>query len=169
MRKVLLINDSKLENKIMRDILDSINYEVCIADEYNAIAAVRDFCPDYIIANYIMREINGAQLAAMIKIKYPNIKCIISSSNPMDIKSFDRRKINAVIKTPIDRMELKRVLESVAEESENESDIYRNESYTYKNESDTSGNSDVNKCCKQCGKAFDFNTFLFCPFCGNKL
>ncbi|HOP99804.1 MAG TPA: response regulator [Acetivibrio clariflavus] len=157
MKRVLLINDSKLENAIMKDMLSSINYEVGTTDEYHAIKAVQDFCPDYIITNYIMKEINGDQLAAVIKVQYPNVKCIISSSNPIDIGNFDRKKINAVIKTPIDRNELKRVLENVS--NENAAKQVDSEAI------------ESNKHCNKCGKLLDFNfgTYFFCPFCGNKI
>jgi len=157
MKKVLLVNDSKLENAIMKDMLSSINYEVSATDEYNAIAAVHNFGPDYVITNYIMKEINGDQLAAAIKIHYPNIKCIISSNNPIDINWFDRKKINAVIKTPIDRNELKKILESVSSENIKKID-------------DCDSNAS-NKYCKQCGKFLDFSfgTYYFCPFCGERI
>ena len=157
MRRVLLINDSKLENAIMKDMLNSIDYNVSIADEYNAIAAVNEFCPDYVIANYIMKDINGYQLAAIIKTRYPDIKCIISSSNPIDINDFDRKKINAVIRTPIERAELKRVLEGIAKENIKKYEI--------------SDSFEKNKFCKQCGKFLNLslNSYFFCPFCGSRI
>lgn len=113
MKKVLLINDSKLQNQIMKDMLSSFDYEVCITDEYNAIVTVHDFRPDLIIANYIMKETTGDQLLSVIKIQYPEIKCVISSSNSIDINEFNRKKINAIIRTPIDKNELKMALESI--------------------------------------------------------
>ncbi len=158
MKKVLLINDSKLQNEVMKDMLRSINYEVSVTDEYNAIVAVHDFCPDFVITNYVMKEINGDQLASVIKIQYPNIKCVISSSNSIDIDDFDRKKINAVIRTPIDRDELRMVLESITTESVKKYD--------------DSDNYEVKKYCTQCGKFVDFSlsteNFL-CPFCGKKI
>lgn len=157
MKKVLLVNDSKLQNQVMKDMLNTYNYEVSITDEYNAIIAVHDFCPDYVIANYIMKEINGDQLAAVIKIQYPEIKCIISSSNCIDVNDFDRNKINAVIRTPIDRDELKMVLESISVET---SKKYDDDNY------------EIKKYCNKCGKFVDLSfssEYFFCPFCGNKI
>jgi CheY-like chemotaxis protein len=154
MNKVLLVNDSKLENRIMKDMLSSIDYNVSITDEYNAIAAVKDFCPDYVITNYIMKEINGDQLAGLIKLLYPNIKFILSSSNSIDINKFDRRKINAVIKTPIEKNELKRVLESISSEDTKNDDVFVS--------------IDLNKFCKSCGKSIELENYAFCPFCGSK-
>ncbi len=158
MKKVLIINDSKLQNEVMKDMLKSINYEVSVADEYNAIVAVHDFCPDFVITNYVMKEINGDQLASAIKIQYPDIKCVISSSNSIDIDDFDRKKINAVIRTPIDRDELRMVLDSITTE--------RVKKY------DDSDNYEVKKYCKQCGKFVDVsldNESFLCPICGKKI
>lgn len=158
MKKVLLINDSRLQNEVMKDILSSINYEVSVTDEYNAIAAVHDFCPDFVITNFVMKEINGDQLASIIKIQYPDIKCVISSSNSIDIDDFDRKKISAVIRTPIDRDELRMVLESISLESVKKYDDF--------------DNYEVKKYCKQCEKFVDFSMStenFFCPFCGKKI
>lgn len=158
MKRVLLINDSKLQNIVMKDMLNSLNYEVYIAEEHNAIPAVLDICPNYVITNYIMKEINGDKLAALIKIQYPDTKCIISSSNQIDIKNFDRRKIDAVILTPIDREELRKVLNSISSEA-----VKKNEDVD---------NFEVKKYCSKCQKFVDLNIhseYIFCPFCGQKI
>ncbi len=157
MKKVLLINDSKLQNQIMKDILNSMNYEVHISDEYNALVAVHDFCPDIIIVNYVMKELNGDQLISVIKIQYPNIKCIISSSNSLDISDFDSKKISAIIKTPIDKDKFKRVLDSIDGES---SKKYDDDSF------------EVKKYCSSCESFVELNVdtgYLFCPKCGGKI
>jgi len=49
MKKVLLVNDSKFESMILKDMLVSIGYIAGIADEYDAIEKVQDMRPDYII------------------------------------------------------------------------------------------------------------------------
>lgn len=156
MKKILLINDSKLQNQIMRDMLNSMNYEVRITDEYNALVAVHDFCPDFIIVNYVMKELTGDQLVSVIKIQYPNIKCIISSSNSLNINEFDNNKINAIITTPVDKDELKLVLESVGGES-------------IKDDADS---FEVKKYCSSCESFVDLNVdtgYLFCPKCARKI
>ena len=158
MKKVLLINDSKLQNEVMKDMLSSINYEVSVTDEYNAIVAVHDFCPDFVITNYVMKETNGDQLASIIKKLCPDIKCVISSSNFIDINSFDRKKISAVIRTPINRDELRMFLESISTENV----IKYDDSDSY----------EVKKFCRQCGKFVDFSMStenFFCSICGKKI
>lgn len=158
MKRVLLVNDCKFENLVMKDMLNSMNYEVYITEEYNAISAVHDFCPNYVITNYIMKEIKGDMLAAIIKIQYPDIKCIISSSSHIDIMHFDCKKVDAVILTPIDREALKMVLNSIT------SDVVK------KNED--IDNYEVKKYCSKCQKFVDLNIdteYFFCPFCGQKI
>lgn len=158
MKKVLLINDSKLQNIVMKDMLDSLNYEVFIAEEHDAISAVLEFRPNYVITNYIMKEINGDKLAALIKLQYPDTKCILSSSNQIDINDFDRRKVDAVILYPIEREDLKKVLNSVSVEGAN-----KNEEVD---------NYEVKKFCNKCKKFIDLNAnseYSFCPFCGQKI
>ncbi len=157
MKKVLLINDSKLQNQIMKDMLNSMNYEVHITDEYNALAAVHDFCPDFVIANYVMKELNGDQLASVIKVQYPNIKCIISSSNSLSINDFDSKKINAIIKTPVDKDDLKLILDSMSGKHSMEED---------------EDSFEIKKYCSSCGSFVDLNIntgYLFCPKCGRKI
>jgi len=56
MKKVLLVNDSKFESMILKDMLVSIGYIAGIADEYDAIEKVQDMRPDYIIINRVMKE-----------------------------------------------------------------------------------------------------------------
>jgi len=64
MKKVLLVNDSKFESMILKDMLVSIGYIAGIADEYDAIEKVQDMRPDYIIINRVMKEIYGDELAS---------------------------------------------------------------------------------------------------------
>jgi len=67
MKKVLLVNDSKFESMILKDMLVSIGIYCRIADEYDAIEKVQDMRPDYIIINRVMKEIYGDELASKIK------------------------------------------------------------------------------------------------------
>jgi len=70
MKKVLLVNDSKFESMILKDMLVSIGYIAGIADEYDAIEKVQDMRPDYIIINRVMKEIYGDELASKIKARF---------------------------------------------------------------------------------------------------
>jgi len=158
MKKVLLVNDSKLQNAVMKDILSSLNYEVRVTDEFNAISVIHDFSPHYVITNYVMKEINGDQLAAVIKVQYPDIKCLISSSNSIDSNKFSQKKIDGIIRVPIDRENLKMILESIS--TDNVKDY------------DDANDYEVKKYCSQCGKFVDFSLndeYYICPFCGKSI
>ena len=119
MSKVLLINDSRFESLIMKDILNTMGYTVKISDEYGAVSQVKDYCPDYLIVNYVMKEIRGDQLIALIKMDNSKVKCILTSCNTIDIKQFNSKFIDAVFQTPIDKFGMERVLNSLNEKSSN--------------------------------------------------
>ncbi|ABN51408.1 MAG TPA: response regulator [Hungateiclostridium thermocellum] len=113
MKKVLLVNDSKFESMILKDMLVSIGYIAGIADEYDAIEKVQDMRPDYIIINRVMKEIYGDELASKIKARFPEIKCILSSCDSISIDDYKNSGIDAVIRTPVDQYRLKAVLKNV--------------------------------------------------------
>ena len=110
MDKILVINDCKLEEIIMKDILINEGYEVKIDNEYGAISSVKDFLPNTVIVNLIMRETTGDKLISKIKEVNNNIKCILSSSNLLKLEDFSEKKVDEVIKTPIDRESLIRAV-----------------------------------------------------------
>ena len=161
MKKVLLVNDSKFESLVMKDALNSMGFEVQIGDENNAIELTKSYNPNYVIANYIMREIRGDQLISIIKLFNRNIKCLICSSNTVKLDQLTSRKIDGVIHTPVDRNELQEIfskLESEIMESKEE-------------EPKQTKIEEENVVC-QCGKEFGKRSeikFLFCPYCGSKL
>ncbi|HHV29226.1 response regulator [Acetivibrio mesophilus] len=113
MKKILLINDSKFESLILKDMLIDIGYIAGIADEYDAIDKVQAMHPDYIIVNRVMKGIYGDELASKIKSRFPDIRCILSSCDSISIDDFENTDIDAIIKTPIDQYRLKIVLNSM--------------------------------------------------------
>lgn len=113
MKKVLLVNDSKFESLIMKDTLSKIGYNVSVADEYDAVVKIQAFGPDYVIINRVMKEIYGDELASMIKVRYPDVKCILSSCDSINSDNYNKAGIDAVIKTPIDKSKLELVLKNI--------------------------------------------------------
>jgi len=110
MKRALLINDSKFESIIMRDTLSLLGYNVRISDEYCAIKEVQTFLPDVVIVNYIMKEVFGDQMAAIIKMKDSNIKCMLYSNNPIDNDKLSYKKLDAVFQTPISQRGMERLM-----------------------------------------------------------
>ena len=113
MKKVLLINDSKLENLIMKDTLKTFGYDVMVADEYTALDQISKYQPHYAIVNLIMKETNGNVMAKKIKKIDSTVRCIISSSSDIKKDEFDARIIDDVIKTPVEGYALNGILNNL--------------------------------------------------------
>ena len=111
MYRVLLVNDCKFENFIMRDILITLGYEVIISSELNAVNDARELNCNVVIANFIMKEKTGDKILRQIKNMCPEIKCILSSSNDIKLEYFDKKIVDALIRTPVTTEKLKKSLE----------------------------------------------------------
>jgi two-component system, chemotaxis family, chemotaxis protein CheY len=155
MQKVLLINDCRFESLIMKDMLKNIGYEVSITDEYEAMSEVREFAPDIIICNLIMKEIKGNLLIRRINAMHPEIKCYLSSSNELKLEDYKNDRVNEIIHTPVKPESLEKILKGKEKEYKgNTSESQRKFSF-----------------CSYCGgKLENLNiNAAFCPYCGSKL
>jgi two-component system chemotaxis response regulator CheY len=159
MKKVLLVNDSKFENIILKDMLGSIGYNAIAADEFDAVAKIESFCPDYVIINRVMKGIHGDELALEIKKYYPYIKCILSSCDSVGIDEINKAGIDAVIKTPIDKEELKTVLANTG----------GSEPVQHKSKETHSVQGNICMYCECPIPDSEGTCFSFCPFCGHRL
>ena len=192
MQKVLLVNDSKFECVVLKDILFNLGYDIIITDEYDAMRLAQNHNPDYVIANYIMKQIRGDQLITLIKMQNSNIKCILSSSNPINLDDFRYKRIDAVFQTPIDRVKLFQLISNInASNATSKSQLHAIDStrniQTHLIPEDT--NMDKQPCadegksktpytvvnlafCPNCGNNLDNDSkkkIAFCPYCGSKL
>ena len=113
MKKILIINDSKFESLVMKDMLNSNGHEVSIGTEFNALEKVKDFRPEYVILNYEMKEIKGDKLAQIIKEQDSNIKCILNSNSPININDFNEKKVTAVFQTPVSSEKLDEIINKI--------------------------------------------------------
>lgn len=178
MNRVLVVNDSRFESIVIKDILSTIGYIVEFSDENSAVTKVQSFCPNYIIANLTMRNVNGDQLISLIKMKYPEIKCLLSSNNPINIEQFQNNKIDAVFQTPIDKNELHQIIKNIAKKNGNDKVALDNNSENDKksnnndeNRKNPENNNNI-KFCPYCGSKLQDEqkqSFTFCPFCGKKI
>ena len=114
MSRVLLINDSKFESMVMKDMIDSMGCFVKVTDEDRAVYEVQSFKPDCVIVNYVMKKTFGDQLISVIKMQKPDVKCVLFSSNPIKMEDFRFKKIDAVFQTPVERGKLEGVLSKFA-------------------------------------------------------
>lgn len=148
MSKVLLVNDCRFESMIMKDVLDSMGYEVEVTNEFDAMDKVKFSYPEIVIANLVMKSIQGDELIEKIKQSRKEIKCILSSNNPIKLKDYKSKRVDAVIHTPINKAELIDALEAKLE-------IEVKEDVKY-------------KFCPYCGGKLQ-GGFAFCPGCGHKI
>lgn len=109
MNRVLLVNDSKLERIVLKDLLDTLGYEVTSTDEYGMFELFDEYQPDLVIVNYIMEQHRGDELISELKSQAPYIKCVLSSSNSID-KTQLQEDIDSIIHTPITRFILQEKL-----------------------------------------------------------
>lgn len=124
MKRAILINDSRFESLILKDLLQQLDYDVEIADEYDAIYLIEQFDPDLVVVNYIMRQTRGDKLIQLIKAGIPDTICLLSSSSAIKSSQFSGDFIDGILHTPISMFTLKDVLQRVARRRSLESNIY---------------------------------------------
>lgn len=177
MRKILLVNDCKLESIIMKDKLINMGYQVETCNEYGVFSKISKFNPEVVIVNFVMKEITGDKLVEKIKIKKPHIVCILSSCDKINFEHFNKKGVDEVISTPIEEKELSMLinkailkcqeentqLEDVKIEHEKDSEIQQGDVLTIL--------KNVILFCPYCGGKLksEGNSFTFCPYCGEKL
>lgn len=150
-KRAILVNDSKFESLILKDMLQKLDYEVEIADEFDALYSIERFTPHLVIVNYIMQETTGDKLIHLIKAGMPDIKCVLSSSSDVKFSDFTNGGVDAILHTPVSNFLLRNVLEKVGQ---------LNVIDTVKQK----------KTCPKCDKSLeDFKEIAFCPFCGGSI
>ncbi|MBU3143063.1 two-component system response regulator [Clostridium sp. CF012] len=156
MNRVLLVNDCKFENFIMRDMLINLGYEVIISNEYNAVSDVRELNCNLIIANYIMKEKTGDKILEQIKDLYPETKCILSSSNDIKLEDFNNSAIDGFIHTPVTKDKLQKIMGGNGQSLNKHSRKLKPSFCTYCGGKVDDGEKLV-KFCKYCGENINFS------------
>jgi two-component system chemotaxis response regulator CheY len=139
MGRVLIINDSRFESMILKDILSRLGYNVSITDEYDALRQVQSFSPNVVLANYIMKDTFGDRLIERIKAHNPEVLCILTSSSIINRDSLKSKKVDAIIRTPISEEDMEVVLmklsngRNAAEDNEIESNEIKDKMKNWKN------------------------------------
>ena len=155
-KRVLVVNDSRFERKIMRDMLINLGYEVETTDEFTALSLLDSYNPDIIIANMNMTNITGDMLIQNIKERRPTTKCYLSSCSEISPEYSQRKWIDGVFSTPINPGSLAVILQK--EEIEEPKPLEEIKELVAN--------------CRLPDNLHDENEvprFTFCPYCGNKL
>lgn len=108
MQTVLLVNDSRLEARILSDQFQSLGYVVTLSDEMQALEDVKRLHPDFVVVNYIMKTMQGDALIGMMKLLCSDAVSILTSSSDLAIESFRHRRVDGLLRTPVTREELAR-------------------------------------------------------------
>jgi len=160
MKRALLVNDSLFESLILKDLLTQLNYEVEMADEYDALYQVEQFEPELIVVNYIMHEIRGDQLIEQIKEENPNLICLLSSSSIIHKDAVKENILDGVLRTPVSMFTLKDLLRRI--------DVRISKTIIEKKKKEIDGEERFCDHCNADISAFSLH-IVFCPFCGEEL
>lgn len=165
MERVLLINDCKFESIIMKDMLEDLGYDVEISDEASVMTNVKDFLPDIVIVNLILKQTTGDEIIKRIKVFKPEIVCLLSTSNNVKLNDFKGVIIDNIIHTPISKEKLKDTI-NLSE--------YANKDLTKSNNRyKTLEHKEENRIkllfCPYCGNKIGDKQFKFCPYCGQSM
>lgn len=184
MERVIIINDCKFESTILKDMLLNLGYDVEITNEYEALRMMKDYYPDLVIANLIMKETTGDLLIEKIKQKSPGIRCFLSSCNNINMKDYEGKKVDGIIKTPVKMQRLEELLSADINKKSNHVEIHNDtrkqidgwmekmkdrvkEIEADSVEASAAANFTF---CPFCGKKLGAaGKFVFCPYCGNKI
>lgn len=110
MQTVLLVNDSRLEARILADLLQSLGYTVHLCDEMVALEEMKRVLPDMVVVNYIMKTMRGDALIGMMKLIRPQALSILTSSSELVAEPFRHRRVDAILRTPASRDQLQKTI-----------------------------------------------------------
>ena len=181
MNKILVINDSRFERLILKDMLNRLGYSVKDTDEFISMRQIDQYEPDIIIVNRTMYDISGLDLNDMIKTKNPRYRCYLSSCSPLKGSAINASKADGAFQTPIDINELQDVMEGrervigeLADESEAPDQGVA--SHIHQPSSPKVDSMDTGALpaptavnfCSNCGGDIRHEpAYAFCPFCGH--
>jgi len=151
MKKVLIVNDCRFEGIIMKDIINKLGFNVKVTNEYGALKEVKEFSPNIIIANLIMKETTGDELINKVKSLDSNIYGMLSSCNNINKNDYKLKGVDEVIQTPVDINLLKKALK-IKETKNREGSLHMEFSF-----------------CPFCGKKLEEVQYKFCPYCGSEI
>jgi len=144
-KRALLINDSRFESLILKDMLQGLDYSVEIADEFEALYTMERYQPDLVIVNYIMQQTRGDKLIQLMKAGMPDMKCVLSSNSDIKMSDFSGGHVDAILHTPVSQFLLESVLKRI----------------------DLQEKVEEEGLCPHCKKDLKaFPNISFCPFCG---
>lgn len=145
-KRALLINDSRFESLILKDLLQQMDYSVEIADEFDALYAMERFKPGIVIVNYIMQQTRGDKLIQLMKAGMPDLKCILSTNSDLRLSELHGNYVDSILHTPVSMFMLENAIKQLEYEKPKV----------------------VSTLCDHCHKDLkNFPDITFCPYCGS--
>lgn len=111
-KRVLLVNEARLESLALKDYLNKLNYDVEIAYEFDALYEVEHFDPNVVIVNY-MDDKSLDEIINEIKSGKPDTKCLLSSNDSIKTNSCSNDNVDGVLHMPISMFKLKDALNRI--------------------------------------------------------
>ncbi len=114
MAKILIIDDSAFQRKVIRDIVESLSHRVIeAADGRIGLDMIINQKPDLILLDHTMPKMTGHELLNDIKNQGINIPTVMITA---DIQDSSRQKsldlgIKAFIEKPVDEEKLKKLIQ----------------------------------------------------------
>jgi len=113
--KVLIVDDSALARRTMRQILEGAGYDVAEADDgLNALERYFLEKPDIVMLDLVMKGMYGLEVLGKLRELDPNVKVIVVSA---DIQTSSRELVEeaggaAFVNKPFDRNDILRAIDS---------------------------------------------------------
>lgn len=166
MNKILVINDSRFERLILRDMLNRLGYSVKDTDEFISMRQIDSYDPDIIIVNRTMYDISGLDLIDMIKTKNPRYRCYLSSCSPLDKAAIDKSLADGAFQTPVDISRL----EGLIQGRENlVGELTKDSPEPVREKPGSGSRAAAANFCSNCGGDIRHDpAYAFCPFCGKE-
>lgn len=175
MQRVLVINDCRLERRIMTDLVLRLGYEVKSSDEYDSWDDFQSFKPDIVIANLHMNSIQGDEILARMKTARPEIRSYLNSCSDIDPAAVNLQAVDKTFVTPVSLGELETIL-SDEEKVDAKSLPDRQEELAASVDSPLRQVFDPPQkpayaFCPYCGQRLEGQdrVYSFCPYCGQEL
>lgn len=112
LEKILVVNDCKLEETVIKDLLEEMGYYVDITNENDIMRKIDEFLPDILISNLIMKETTGDKIIEKVKKIRAHIWCVLSSNSKLTLEEYKEFNVDAVIQTPINAAKLQLALKA---------------------------------------------------------
>ena len=117
MARLLVVDDEPRFRTYLGRILEADGHEVrSAADDVAALEAAKDFAPDLLIADWMLRsKADGLALAASLRRRHPGLAVVLITGHPADElrRHLAGRNIAAVLEKPFPSSEIREVVARV--------------------------------------------------------